>query len=188
MIGIFLKREQEWGWEAPYHVYNWELLGTRPVLTVLNSQRTFPRYLSPQHWFPDDRWLVRSAFVVVGQRARPGAGSEHVTIWLDNATFEPLWVVSSTVEGIAQDILGLIFKWNSKYRRHVVIGKSSVGFNDAGLPIGRTTLEARRCSIVHHPEEIRTPGMFNGQLLSKTPFKWSKRPENCPDSTLRLDD
>ncbi len=188
MIGTFLKREQEWGWEAPYHVYNWQLLGTRPVLTVLNSQRTFPRYLSPHHWFPDDRWLVRSAFVVVGQRAHPGAGSEHVAIWLDNATFEPLWVVSYTVEGIAQDILGLIFKWNSKYRRHVVIGKSSVGFNDAGLPIGGTTLEARWCSIVHHPEEIPTPGMFNGQLLGKTPFKWSKRPEDCPDSTLRLDD
>ena len=181
LTGTYLTREQAFGWEGQFFFYDWVMLGERLVLTVLDSRHDFPQYLPPNRWFPDDQWMLRPAFLVVGRRAHKGAGSGYVALWLDAVTFEPLWSVSYTEEGVAQNILGLVFKWNAEYQRHVTIGKSAVELDESGTPIAGSVFEARFCSVLHHPETTATPMAYNGQQLGKKPFTWSRRPVGCKD-------
>jgi hypothetical protein len=89
MAGTHFTLEHGFGWEGQYYFYDWVMLGERPVLTVLDSRHAFPQYLPPNRWFPDDAWMLRPAFLVVGKRAHNLAGSGYVALWLDTATFEP---------------------------------------------------------------------------------------------------
>ena len=83
--------------------------------------------------------------MVVGKRANPRAASAYVALWLDKATFEPLWARSYDDAGVARSIRVLTFKWNAQYRRHVTLGQSTVDLDASGVPVGGSVL---RQSIV----------------------------------------
>ena len=179
MAGTYFTMEHGFGWESQYYMYDWVMLGEHPVLTVLDSRHTFPQYLPVNRWFPDDQWLLRPAFLVVGKRAHNRAGSGYVALWLDTTTFEPLWMLQYTEEGIAHNLTGVTFKWDAAYQRHVVIGESAVEIDAAGIPEGGTVFEAPFCSILHHPESSADASAFAGQQLGKKPINWNQRPAGC---------
>ena len=179
MAGTYFTMEHGFGWEGQYYFYDWVMLGERPVLTVLDSRHTSPQYLPVNRWFPDDQWQLRPAFLVVGKRAHKRAGSGYVALWLDTATFEPLWIVFYTEAGIAKNLTGLTFKWNAEYQRHVILGESAVQFDEHVVPIGGTAFEAPFCSVLHHPEMRIDASVFAGQQLGKKPFTWNQRPAGC---------
>ena len=182
MAGTQFTREHAFGWEGQFFFYDWEMLGERPVLTAFDSRHEFPQYLPVNRWFADDQWMLRPAFLVVGKRAHKGAGSGYVALWLDTVTFEPLWTVFYTEAGVARNILGLTFKWDTQYQRHVTLGMSAVDLDANGVPVTGTVFEAHFCSILHHPDAPADPASYNGQLLGKKPFNWSFRPPGCEDS------
>ena len=179
MAGTYFTMEHGFGWESQYYMYDWVMLGERPVLTVLDSRHTFPQYLPVNRWFPDDHWMLRPAFLVVGKRAHNRAGSGYVALWLDTTTFEPLWMVQYTEEGIAHNITGVTFKWNAAYQRHVILGESAVEIDAAGIPEGGTVFEAPFCSVLHNPELHADASAFAGQQLGKKPIIWNNRPAGC---------
>ena len=179
MVGSYLMREHVFGWDGHYYFYDWVMLGERPVLSVLDSQHTFPQYLSVNRWFPDDQWQLRPAFLVVGQRAHNLASSGYVALWLDTATFEPLWMVFYSETSIAENLTVLTFKWNAEYQRQVLLGESVVQFDTKGVPISGTVFEAPFCSVLHHPEMHADASVFSGQQLGKKPFIWNRRPAGC---------
>ena len=123
--------------------------------------------------------MLRPAFLVVGKRAHKAAGSGYVALWLDTATFEPLWTVFYTEAGIAQDIAGLTFKWSAESQHHVLLGESVVELDANGAPVRGTVFEAPFCSVVHYPERHVDSSDFSGQVLGTTPFSWSRRPAGC---------
>lgn len=179
MMGTSFTLEHGFGWEGQYYVYDWVLLGERPVLAVLDSRHTFPQYLPVNHWFPEDQWMLRPAFLVVGKRAHKAAGSGYVALWLDTATFEPLWTVFYTEAGIAQDMAGLTYKWRAESQHHVLLGESVVELDAHGVPERGTVFEAPFCSVVHHPDRHADSADFSGQALGTIPFRWSRRPAGC---------
>jgi hypothetical protein len=79
--------------------------------------------------------MLRPAFLVVGKRAHKAAGSGYVALWLDTATFEPLWTVFYTEAGITYDSAGLTFKWSAEYQHHVLLGESVVELDATGAPV-----------------------------------------------------
>lgn len=179
MAGTYFTLEHGFGWEGQYYFYDWVMLGERPVLTVLDSRHTFPQYLPVNRWFPDDQWRLRPTFLVVGKRADERAGSGYVALWLDTATFEPVWAVYYNQAGIARDITGLTTKWNAEYQRHVLIGESLVELDANGDPVGGTVFEAPFCSVLHHPERYVDSSDFSGKALGTISFSWSRRPAGC---------
>ena len=102
-----------------------------------------------------------------------------MALWLDTATFEPLWIVFYTEAGIVKNLTGLTFKWNTAYQRHVILGESAVQFDANRVPIGGTVFEAAFCSVLHHPKMHVDASVFSGQQLGKKPFIWSRRPAGC---------
>ncbi len=179
MAGTHFTLEHGFGWEGQYYFYDWVMLGERPVLTVLDSRHASPQYLPPNRWFPDDEWMVRPAFLVVGKRAHNLAGSGYVALWLDTATFEPLWTAFYTDAGIVQSFTGLTLKWSAAYQRHVMLGESTVELAADGVPVGGTVFEAPFCSILHYPERHVDASAFSGQHLGTTDFVWGVRPAGC---------
>lgn len=179
MAGTYFTLEHGFGWEGQYYVYDWEMLGERPVLTVLDSRHTFPQYLPVNRWFPDDEWMLRPAFLVMGKRADERAGSGYVALWLDTATFEPLWAVFYNEEGISRNIKVNTFKWNAEYRRHVLIGESVVELDANGVPEGGTVFEAPFCSVLHYPDRPVDAVAFSGKQLGQKQFNWGSRPAGC---------
>ncbi len=179
MAGTYLTPEYAFGWEGQYYFYDWVMLGERPVLTVFDSRHSSPQYLSGNGWFPDDEWMLRPAFLVVGTRAHRRAGSGYVALWLDTATFEPLWAVYYTDEGVAKSVIGLTFKWSAEYQRHVMLSQSVVGLEADGTPEGGTVFEAPFCSVLHYPDRHVDASSFNGLQLGKKPFNWGHRPAGC---------
>ena len=75
--------------------------------------------------------------------------------------------------------MGLTFKWDTQYRRHVTLGMSAVDLDPTGVPVSGTVFEANFCSILHHPDAPANPASYNGQQLGKKPFNWSFRPPGC---------
>ena len=179
MAGTHFTMEHGFGWEGQYYMYDWVMLGERPVLTVLDSRHTSPQYLPGNRWFPDDHWMLRSAFLVVGKRAHKRAGSGYVALWLDTATFEPLWTAFYTEEGIARTITGLTFKWSPEYQHHVMLAQSTVELDANGIPVGGTAFEAPFCSVLHYPDRHVDASAFNGKQLGVKPFSWGRRPAGC---------
>ena len=179
MAGTYVTMEHGLGWEGQYYFYDWTMLGEHPILTVLDSRYTFPRYLPANRWFPDDEWMLRPAFLVVGKRADERAGSGYVALWLDTATFEPLWMILYTAAGSARNITGLTFKWNAEYQRHVMLGESVVELDANGDPEGGTVFEAPFCGVLHYPDRQVKDSDFNGRLLGTKSFSWGYRPAGC---------
>ena len=179
MAGTYFTMEHGFGWEGQYYFYDWVMLGEHPVLAVLDSRHPSPQYLPVNRWFPDDQWMLRPSFLVVGKRAHNRAGSEHVALWLDTETFEPLWIIFYAEAGIAKNLTGLTFKWNAEYQRHVMLGESAVQFDVNGVPIGGTVFEAPLCSVLHHPERHVNASVFSGKQLGEKPFNWGRRPAGC---------
>ena len=179
MAGTHFTMEHGFGWEGQYYVYDWVLLGERPVLAVLDSRHTAPHYLPGNRWFPDDQWQLRPTFLVVGKRAHRQAGSGYVALWLDTATFEPVWTVFYTDAGIAETITVFTFTWSAAYRRHVMLAQSTVELDATGAPVGGTVFEAPLCSILHYPERHVDASTFSGQQLGKKPIIWGQRPAGC---------
>ena len=179
MMGTYFTRERSFGWDGQFYFYDWVMLGERPVLTVLDSRHEFPQYLPVNRWFPDDQWMLRPAFLVVGKRAHKQAGSGYVALWLDTATFEPLWTIYYTEAGTAHNIMGLTFKWSAQYQRHVTIGKSMVELDGNGVPVGGTVFEAKFCSILHHPDAPADASVFNGRPMGTKTLRWSNLPAGC---------
>ena len=170
MAGTYFTPEHGFGWEGQYYFYDWVMLGERPVLTVLDSRHPFPQYLPGNRWFPDDEWMLRPAFLVVGKRADERAGSGYVALWLDTATFEPLWAVFYNEAGIAQNITGITFKWSAEYQHHVLLGESVVELDAHGNPEGGTVFEAPFCSVLHYPDRHVDASAFSGRLLGTKKF------------------
>ena len=179
MAGTYFTLEHGFGWEGQYYFYDWLMLGERPVLTVLNSRHTFPQYLPGNRWFPDDEWMLRPAFLVVGKRAHNLAGSGYVALWLDAATFEPLWTVFYTDVGIAQSCSALTYKWSAEQQRYLMLGESVIELSDGGAPIGGTVFEAPFCSILHNSGRSVDASDFSGQHLGIKDFSWGRRPVGC---------
>jgi hypothetical protein len=102
-----------------------------------------------------------------------------VAVWLDTATFEPLWTVFYNEAGSAQDITSITFKWDAEYQRHVVLGQSIVALDAKGNPVDGSVFEAHFCSIQHSPKAQVIASDFNGKLLGKRPFSWGRRPAGC---------
>ncbi len=177
--GTYFTREQLFGWEGQYFVYDWTALGVHPVLTVLDSRHDFPRYLPINRWFPEDQWMLRPALLVVGTRAQPRASFGYVALWLDTATFEPLWGISYDEAGSAINMRVLTFKWNAQYQRHVTIGQSTVDLDANGIPVGGSIFEASFCRTLHHPDTPADPSSFGGQLLGQITASWSALPPGC---------
>jgi len=179
MAGTHFTLEHGFGWEGQYYFYDWVMLGERPVLTVLDSRHVFPQYLPPNRWFPDDQWMLRPAFLVVGKRAHTLAGSGYVALWLDTATFDPLWSVFYTEAGEVRSVTGLTYKWGVEQQRYLMLGESAVEFAVNGEPVGGTVFEAPFCSILHYPERHVDASDFSGQHLGVKDFIWGRRPEGC---------
>lgn len=179
MLGTYFTMEHAFGWEGQYYFYNWVMLGEHPILAALDSRHSSPQYLPVNRWFPDDQWQLRPAFLIVGQRAHNRAGSGYVALWLDTETFEPLWIVFYNEAGVAKNLTGLTFKWNTEYLRHVTLGESAVQFNENVVPIGGTVFEAPFCSVLHHPTMHVDASVFSGKQLGEKPFNWNRRPAGC---------
>ena len=159
--------------------YDWEMLGERPVLTAFDSRHEFPSICPSTAGLQTTSgcsgrpsWWSANAPIKV-----PGSG--YVALWLDTVTFEPLWTVFYTEAGTARNILGLTFKWDTQYQRHVTLGMSAVDLDANGGPVTGTAFEANFCSILHHPDAPADPASYNGQQLGKKPFNWSHRPAGC---------
>jgi len=177
--GTYFTRERLFGWEGQYFVYDWVLLGERPVLAVLDSRHGFPQYFPANRWFPNDQWMLRPAMLVVGKRAHKRAGSAYVALWLDKATFEPLWAVTYDDAGTASSIRVLTFKWNAQYRRHVTLGQSTVDLDASGVPVGGSVFEAAFCRTLHHPDAPTDASAFSGKALGQATSSWSDLPPGC---------
>ena len=179
MAGTHFTLEHAFGWEGQYYMYDWVMLGERPVLTVLDSRQMSAQYLPGNRWFPDNQWMLRPAFLVVGKRAHRRAGSGYVALWLDTATFEPLWTAFYTDAGVAKTFTGLTFKWSAEYRHHVMLAQSTVELAADGMPVGGTVFEAPLCSVLHYPDRHVDASAFNGKQLGVKPFSWGHRPAGC---------
>ena len=116
--------------------------------------------------------------MVVGKRANPRAASAYVALWLDKATFEPLWARSYDDAGVARSIRVLTFKWNAQYRRHVTLGQSTVDLDASGVPVGGSVFEAEYCRVLHHPDAPLEASGSSPQLDQAMP-RWSDSPPGC---------
>lgn len=177
--GTSFTREQLFGWEGQYFVYDWVVLGECSVLAVLDSRHGFPQYFPANRWFPDDQWMLRPTMLVVGKRAHNRAGSGYVALWLDTATFEPLWAVNYDEARTAQSIRVLTFKWNAQYRRHVTLGQSTIDLDTNGVPVTGSVFEAAFCRTLHHPDATADASVFSGKQLGLTMPNWSDLPPGC---------
>jgi uncharacterized protein (DUF2132 family) len=177
--GTYFTRERLFGWEGQYAVYSWEVVGEHAVLAVLDSRHEFPQYFPVNRWFPDDQWMLRPAVVLVGKRANPRADAASVVLWLDAATYEPLWAITYDETGTANSMRVLTFKWNAQYRRHVTIGQSTVDLDASGVPVGGSVFEASFCRTLHHPEEAIDTAVFSGKVLGQMASHWSPVPPGC---------
>lgn len=176
--GTYFTREQIFGWEGQYYVYDWTVLGERPILAVLDSHHEFPQYFPVNRWFPDDQWMLCPAIVLVGKRANLRAASAYVVLWLDKATFEPLWAVSYDDAGRASSMRVLTLKWNAQYRRHVTLGQSTVDLDASGIPVGGSVFDAEFCRVLHHPDApLEASG--SGPQLDQAMPRWSDPPPGC---------
>jgi hypothetical protein len=178
--GTYFTREHFYGWEGQFFLYDWVVLGVRPMLSVLDSRWEFPQYLPVNRWVPDDQWMVRSTLLVVGKRAHKKAGSGYVALWLDTATFEPLWAVYYNEAGTANSILFHTLKWNAEYQRHVTIGESTVDLDATGAPVAGSVYEVAFCRNLFHPDAaLVDASAYSGQQLGKKPLTWSLLPTGC---------
>ena len=178
--GTYFVREQFYGWEGQFFVYDWTVLGERSVLAVIDSRWEFPRYLPVNHWFPDDQWMLRPSLVVVGKRAHSQAGSAYVALWLDTATFEPLWVVHYDESGAARSLLSHTLKWNATHRRHVTLSESTVDLDSTGAPVAGSVYEVAFCRNVHIPETLPADAStYSGHQLGKKTLSWAQPPPGC---------
>ena len=179
MAGMRLTREQTFMWEGQFFVYDWTVLGERPVLAVLDSQHTFAQYLPRNRWFPEDQWMLRPSLLVVGKRAHKRAGAGYVALWLDTATFEPLWAVYYDEAGTARSILVHTLKWNAQVQRHVTLGQSVVEVDASGVPVAGTVFEAAFCRHLHYPEKSPADASaYSGHQLGKK-LSWGGLPPGC---------
>jgi hypothetical protein len=178
--GTNLTREQFYGWEGQFFVYDWTVLGERPVLAVIDSRQEFPRYLPLHRWVPDDHWALRSSLLLVGKRAHRQAGSGYVALWLDLATYEPLWGLYYRDDGTAHSLLVTTLKWNAEHKRHVMIGGSVVDLDTSGPPVAGTVYEVAFCRNVHQPAAFPADASsYSGLQLGKGPLNWREPPSGC---------
>jgi hypothetical protein len=177
--GTHFTRERLFGWEGQYFVYDWVVLGKRSVLAVLDSRHDFPKYFPINQWVPDDQWMLRPALLIVGKQAQNLAESAYVALWLDSATFEPLWAASYDETGTATSIRVLTFKWNAQYRRHVTLGQSTVDLDANGTFVGGSIFEASFCHTLHHPDASVDDLAFSGKVLGQAKSTWSDLPPGC---------
>ena len=111
--------------------------------------------------------MLRPAFLVVGKRAHNGAGSGYVDGVLYSSE-DPPERLSAKVQ----------VEW-PECQRHATIGKSAFELSANGAPMTGTAFEASFCSILHHPDAVATPAVYNGQQVGKKPFNWSHRATGC---------
>jgi hypothetical protein len=92
------------------NAYNWRVLGEREVIAPLNATREGYPIEQARNFGPsglsvgNDRWDVRYAVVLRGDRRVPGGDFDTLILYLDYQTQQPLYWVTRTRDGREIDV------------------------------------------------------------------------------------